>query len=165
MTTLWLELQGVHAFSINNEKAAKSISRSRSFNKNKTSQKKFLLSQILIHFETVYAWLIDENTEIQEVGIMLRDEDFIIHRVHSSFPEYTNHRKKMLHVVKSLFESLYIPQKVYRSTGIHFYKLRSHVPRQLNLFENDVKKRDNSYKLSQTVNRLNKKYGRQKLSF
>ena len=54
---------------------AKSISRSRSFNKNKTNDKDFLLTKLLGHFETVYARITEKSVEIEEVSIMLRHID------------------------------------------------------------------------------------------
>ena len=165
MTSLRLELHGVHAFSIDNKKAAKSISRSRSFNKTKTHDKGFLLQQILMHFETVYTWITEKSVEIGEIGVMLRDEDFKTHTSNYIFPEPTNDRKKMLEVLKQLFEQVYKPGTLYRSTGVNFYKLSSYLPKQLSLFDKEFRKKDSSYELSRTLNRINKKYDKQKVMF
>ncbi len=165
MTTLWLELNGVNAFRIDNDKPAKSISRSRSFNKKKTANRDFLMTQILAHFETVYTWITEKSVEISEIGVMLRDDDFRTHRKSYSFPEHTNDRRKMLQHVYKLFDDIYTPHTLYRSTGVNFYGLRSYLPRQMNLFEKEFQKKDNSYELSRAISRLNHKYWKQKLTF
>ena len=165
MTTLWLELHWVNAFQIDNEKPAKSISRSRSFNKKKTNNKEFLSTQILGHFETVYSWITEKSIEIWEVWIMLRDENFTVHRLKYVFPEHTNDRQKIFFALKNIFEELYRSDIMYRSTWVNCYNLRSYLPRQLNLFEKEFTKKDNSYELSRAMNRLNQKYGKQKLCF
>jgi nucleotidyltransferase/DNA polymerase involved in DNA repair len=165
MTTLWLELHWVNAFQIDNTAPAKSLSRSRSFNKQKTANKQFLYEQILTHFETVYIWMTEKSIEIQEFWIMLRDENFKTHRLKYTLPEHTNDRQKILLILQALFEELYIPNMVYRSTWVNCYKLRSYLPRQLNLFEKEFQKKDNSYELSRAINKLNHKYGKQKICF
>ena len=165
MTTLWLELYGVNAFQIDNQKQAKSLSRSRSFNKQKSSDTVFLKTQILGHFETVYTWITEKSIEIAEIWVMLRDEDFKTHRLTYKFPQHTNDRQKMLLAIKYIFEQVYDKDVIYRSTWVNCYNLRSYLPRQLNLFEKEFQKKDNSYELSRTINKLNYKYGKQKLCF
>lgn len=165
MTTLWLELHGVNAFQIDNTKEAKSLSRSRSFNKNKTSDKSFLVTQLLWHFEIVYSWITEKSIEIGEIWVMLRDQYFQTHRLSYRFPEATNERKKILAAVQCIFEKLYNKNTLYRSVWIYCCHLRSYLPRQLNIFEKEFQKKDNSYELSRIINQLNYKYGKQKLCF
>lgn len=158
MTTLWLELNGVNAFVVKKSPEAKSISRSRSFNKMKTNNKEFLLTKLLGHFETVYTRITEKSVEISEVSIMLRHKDKDTSRISYHFPEHTNDRKKILFHVQQLFEKIYSSQIIYRSTGVTFYGLRSYLPRQMSLFEKEFQEKDSSYELSRTINLINSKY-------
>jgi nucleotidyltransferase/DNA polymerase involved in DNA repair len=165
MTTLWLELHWVNAFIVKKTPEAKSISRSRSFNKNKTNNKEFLLTKLLGHFETVYTRITEKSVEISEVSIMLRHIDKNTSRLWHIFAEHTNDRKKILLQVQQLFEQAYSSDQIYRSTGIVFHWLRSYLPRQMSLFEQEFQKKDSSYELSRTINRINSKYGWLKVNF
>ncbi len=165
MTTLWLELNWVNAFIVKMTPQPKSIFRSRSFNKNKTNNKEFLITKLLGHFETVYTRITQKSVEIREVSIMLRHCDKNTSRLSYKFPEHTNDRKKILFHVQQLFQQAYSSDQIYRSTGVVFHGLRSYLPRQMNLFEKEFQKKDNSYELSRTINKINSKYWWLKVNF
>ena len=54
---------------------------------------------------------------------------------------------------------------IYRSTGVIFSDLRDIYPRQISLFEKVQRSRDTNLKLSQTINSINSKYGKEKVSY
>ena len=79
------------------------------------------MRQISGHFEMVHSWITQKSVEIKEVSLMLRDADFKTHRYSYHFPEHTNQREKILPEIKTLFQKLYTPDNLYRSTGVTFF--------------------------------------------
>nr|MDD3720507.1 DNA polymerase IV [Candidatus Gracilibacteria bacterium] len=164
-TDLWLELMGVNAFIVKKSPEAKSISRTRSFNKGITSDREFLLKQILYNFDKVFEMISDKNLEVKSISVMLRDKGFYTYYFTHKFSDFTNLRKDLLSVVLSLFANNFDNKKLYRSTGVVMSDFRSYLPRQINLFDKSNHSKDNDYKLTKIVNSINEKYGNHKVSF
>lgn len=163
---LWLELMWVNAFSAKKKNPDQSISRWRSFNKQITNNKIFLYEQLLSNFNCLYEEFIDKNMQLKKVGIFFRNKEFITLSYEHSFNEYTNDRKEILEIIKTLFKINYNNTQLYRSTWIVFNNLQKYKAIQLDLF---TKKEDNTkinnLKLAKTVNFINKKYWNHKISY
>jgi hypothetical protein len=112
---LRLELSGVNAFIVRKNKDSKSISRSRSFNKNITNDKDFLLSQAKIHFERLFEEITDKNVEIKNISLLLRTKEFKTLVFDAKLPEFTNIRNLLLDKLLNLFENNYDFNLLYRS--------------------------------------------------
>jgi hypothetical protein len=74
-TDVWLELRGVNAFHPKRQETDKSISATRSFNYNKTSNKSFVWEHLLMNFDRAYERLIDKNLETNHIVITFRDKE------------------------------------------------------------------------------------------
>lgn len=164
-TDLWLELAWVNAFNLRNSKEVKSISRTRSFNKQITNDKDFLISQTLIHFEIVFEEIVEKNLEIKSIKIMFRTKDFGTSIYNYNFGEHTNIRTSILNALLYLFDKNYDSTKLYRSVWVVFSNFRSYIPRQISLFDKNIRSKDNNYILTKSIEALNKKYGSHKVSF
>ncbi len=164
-TDLWLELMWVNAFVVKKSPNAKSISRTRSFNKFMTSDKNFLLEQILYNFDKVFEEISDKNLEIKTISVMLRDKSFYTYYFTYKFTSFTNIRKDLLDALLRLFKNNFDDTKLYRSTWVVMSEFRSYLPRQISLFDKAYHSKDNEYKLTKIVNSINKKYWNHKVSF
>lgn len=164
-TDLWLELMWVNAFIVKKTIEVKSISRTRSFNQNITTNKVFLLEQILYNFDKTFELISEKNLEIKNISLMLRDKSFNTYYFTYKFPEYTNIRKNLLLEVLKLFSDNFDDWKLYRSTWIVMSEFRSYIPRQISLFDNAYHCKDNEYRLTKVVNKINQKYWSHKVSF
>lgn len=164
-TDLWLELVWVNAFVVKKSKNTKSISRTRSFNHNITSDIEFLKAQILLNFERVYREIIEKDFEVKTLSVMLRDKSFNTYYYDFSFSEHTNLRHILLTITLRLFENIYNKNILYRSTGVIFSWLRSFLPRQTSIFDTPLRSKDQNYILNKTINQLNAKYNKNKIAF
>ena len=164
-TDLWFELCWVNAFALKKGREPKSISRSRSFNKNITSDYNYLRKQLIHHFECVFEEITMKNYEVRQVTVMLRTKSFVTLTYDFTLLEYTNMRGELLDRVYDLFDRNYDRNEVYRSTGIVLSKFRSYLPRQMSIFDRPIRSKDNHYELTQAMNFLNKKYGNHKVTF
>ncbi len=164
-TDLRLELMWINAFVVKKLKEAKSISRTMSFNKEITSNKEFLLNQVLYNFSKVFEMISEKSLEIKSISLMLRDKSFYTYYYTFKFREYTNIRKDLLNATLKLFDDNFDEIKLYRSTWVIMSDFRSYLPRQMNLFEETYHKKDNEFKLTKIINSINDKYWSHKVSF
>lgn len=164
-TDLWLELMWVNAFIVRKSKEAKSISRSRSFNKHMTTDKDFLWNQALIHFNRLFEDITSKNIEIKHISLFFRDKEFRVFNYEKKFQEHTNERNILLSYLKELFENNYSNILLCRSVWIVFSDFRSYLPRQMSIFDKPIKWKDNNYELSKVISKLNEKYHSRKITF
>lgn len=164
-TDLWLELVWVNAFCVRWNKDAKSISRSRSFNKSLTNNFDFLLSQLNIHFNYIFEDITGKNLEIKQVCLMLRKKSFETLYFPYHFEEHTNNRKEIYKILKNLLIKYYDKDVLYRSVWVVFSDFKSYLPRQISIFDKPIKSKDNNYILYKTINKINSKYHNHKVSF
>lgn len=164
-TDLRLELSWVNSFVVKKTPEAKSIWRSRSFNKQMTSNIDFLKEQLLLNFDRVYETICDKNIEVKVISIMLRDKSFYTYIYDYKLPEHTNLRKVILGIVLDLFNNNYSADKTYRSTWVILADFRSYLPKQTTIFDKPLRSKENEYKLVKAVNFLNEKYWTHKVSF
>lgn len=162
---LWLELMWVNAFVVNKSSEMKSISRSRSFNKNINSDKDFLFKEAKKHFERVFENIIEKNLEIKEIALLLRTKEFETLIFNHIFPEYTNNRTILFTHLKYLFENNFKSDVLYRSVWVIFYNFRSFLPMQKSLFDLNLRSKENNYKLYKTIEFINNKYWERKVCF
>ncbi len=162
---LWLELMWVNAFVINKSKDIKSISRSRSFNKNINSDKDFLFSEAKKHFERIFLNIVEKNLEIKAIALLLRTKEFKTLIFEYKLQEYTNNRKILFTHLTYLFEKNFNSLILYRSVWVIFYKFRSFLPMQKNLFDLNLRWKENNYKLYKAIESINNKYGEHKICF
>lgn len=165
VTDLRLELVWVNAFNPRGNSEVKSISHSRSFNKNITNDFDFLLSQLNIHFWVIFEDITQRNFEIKYVCLMLRKKDFETMYFGYHLPDYTNNRVDIYNVAKNLLIKNYNKDFLYRSVWIVFSDFKSYLPRQISIFDTPTKSSENNYNLYKTINKINSKYQVHKIGF
>lgn len=85
-TDLWFELMGVNAFIVKKSKKEKFMSRSRSFNKQMTTNKDFLKTQLLKNFNLLFEKMIKKEFEARKIALLLRDKSFVTHIYEMTLP-------------------------------------------------------------------------------
>lgn len=164
-TDLRLELSWVNAFVVKKTPKAKSIWRTRSFNKQMSSNYNFLKDQLLLNFDRVYEEICNKNIEVKTISIMLRNKKFYTYIYDYKLMEHTNIRKQIITIVLDLFDNNIIEGEIYRSTWVILSEFRSYLPKQSTIFDKPYRSKDNEYKLTKVVNQLNEKYWTHKVSF
>lgn len=96
------------------------MSRSRSFNKQKTSDKEFLLTQLKKHFEMVFEDMIEKNLETKTITLLLRNKEFEVFHYPYHFSYFTCDRNELYQKACHLLDTFYCPDMIYRSVGIIF---------------------------------------------
>jgi len=143
-TDLWLELNGVDIMSFANPDTPKSISRTRSFNDTICSDKEFLWEKILINLERSYKDLMTHNLETRCITLYLRDKELRRYVYPFHFSERTADRRVILAKVRELFNEMYDPSILYRSTGVIFSDFRETKPKQLSLLQTENTSSENT---------------------
>ena len=160
-TDLWLELNWVDTLKrIWWEFDAKSISRTRSFNFEMTTDKNKLWLKLVSNFETAYIELMKNNFETKSIGLYLRDKQMKRYLYEWKFEQFTNNKKTLLESLKKLFNAYFINWIIYRSTGVIFSSFQKTTPKQLSLFNDSNEIYNKNKKLADTMANLNKKFWR-----
>ncbi|MCP4523634.1 MAG: hypothetical protein GY828_05475 [Candidatus Gracilibacteria bacterium] len=162
---LWLELMGVDVYILKKSQQIKSISRTRSFNKKITFNKEFLWGEFLLNFERAFEVLYQHNLEIAEVGVMFRNKNFEMEFFYAKIPQYSNNHKEILDKIGQLFQKNYQKERLCRSTGIFFHKLRNYLPKQASLFDPVLRNKDQNYELTKKIQAINTALGDHKVTF
>ncbi len=155
-TTLWLELMWVDVFIVKKSTQTKSISRTRSFNQELSTDKKFLWEKLRRNFERAFEEMNSKNLETSNISIMFRNKEFICEYETYKIAKYTNSHKEIANIIQKLFEKLYSPWRVCRSTGVFFLNLRSYLPKQRSIFESKLRNSEQNYQLSKVIENINK---------
>ena len=92
---------------------------------------------------------------------MLRTKDFLVMSDTIVLPQPTDIEIVIMEYVDKLFEQLYRPEIIYRSSGIYAGKLSPAETTQLFLFRNEKDKK--TEKLTQIWDKIEKKYGEKSL--
>lgn len=164
-TDLRLELVWVNAFIVKKSKQEKSISRSRSFNKNINNNPDFLYEQLISHFEKLFIELTSKNLATKKVSIFFRTKNFEVIHFDYNFWEYIFTRKKLFFIVKKLFEKNFSANFLYRSVGIIFSDLKKINPFQLNIFDDNLRSNQKNLELQKKLNIINQKYHKNIINF
>jgi nucleotidyltransferase/DNA polymerase involved in DNA repair len=160
-TDVWLELRGVNAFHPKRQETDKSISATRSFNYNKTSNKSFVWEHLLMNFDRAYERLIDKNLETNHIVITFRDKERRVFWLDKRLGRHTQRKQEIIDILHALFEQSFSQDIVYRTTGVIFTGLESHTPKQYT-FEEQAYMLEllQNQKLEWIINNINKKFGK-----
>ena len=156
-TTLWLELMWVDVYIVKKSTQTKSISRTRSFNQELSTDKQFLREKLRRNFERAFEEMSSKNLETSHISIMFRNKDFICEYETYKIAKYTNSHTEISDIIHKLFEKLYSENRICRSTGIFFQNLRSYLPKQRSIFESKLRNSEQNYELSKTIEHINQK--------
>lgn len=159
-TTLRLELSGVNAMTFRAKEWVKWLSRTRSFNHSKTADKEFLWGQLQMNLHRIFEELIIREYEARYVKIYLKTREMLKFSSEKVLESHTMDRNIFAKTMREMFESIFDDTHIYRKTGVIVWDFRPYDPKQLTLFEAE---NQNFYKkkhIEESLQKLNKKYGR-----
>ena len=91
------------------------------------------------------------------VGVMLRTKDFQVTTQNERLTESTNFELEIQKTVFELFEKIYKPGIIYRSTGVYLGDFEAENAKQLNLLNSGEEKNNN---LAKCIDRIEAKFGK-----
>lgn len=156
---IWLELNWVSTFKVAwYWKLPKSITRTRSFNKNITNNPEFLKQEIILNLWRAMEELTDKKMEVKTLSLYLKTKWNVPCIKSLTLSEWTLDRVEITKNLSILFSELFSPGELYRSTWIFFSDLRIHTPKQLSLLEINNENFERKRKLETVIEKMNKKF-------
>ena len=153
------ELLGENVLMLSNvSEAPKSIQQTSAMVKF-TSDKDFLKSNLNYHIHRACVRLRRHNLKASILGVMLRTKDFRVFTQSYISEKPLDFELEISKIIFEIFEKIYSPDIVYRSTGVFFDKLSSTCALQTSLFSDNtfVIKTEN---LTKCLDKLEGKYGK-----
>ena len=155
------ELEGISVYPVIDKPAVpKSIQRTSSFPQFSTD-KNYIKAQLHAHLHDTCRKLRKEKLKSEIVSVMLRTKDFFIMSESIVLPQPTDNEIVIMEFVDKLFEKMYRPDIIYRSSGIYAAKLSPAETTQLYLFQNIKDKKTET--LTHLWDKIEKKYGEKSL--
>ena len=157
------ELTGVSIYKVSDKEVLpKSIQKTSSFAKF-TSDEAYIKNSLLYHTHRACKKLRRHGIKTGIVGIMLRTKDFKLMFERVALISPTNCEFDIYKAVDNLFPEMFIPEIIYRSSGIILENLTQSNEEQLSLF-NPHEQIQRNEKLSELWDKLENKYGRNIIS-
>ena len=152
------ELTGTSIYPVNSKtEAPKSIQKTSAFS-HFTNDKDYIKGSLHYHTHQVCTKLRKLGLLTEIIHIMLRTKDFRVFTEKMVLPEATDSEFLINQYADKLFEKIYSPDIIYRSSGIYAEKLTGKASAQLFLFED--KKTQKAQKLSMLWDKFENKYGK-----
>ena len=118
-----------------------------------------------MNFERAYERLIDKNLETNHIVITFRDKERRVFGLDKKLGRHTQRKNDIIETISTLFEKVYSPETIYRTTGVIFTGLEKNTPKQYTLEEQSyIQELVKDQKLEQIINSINKKFGRRTLT-
>jgi len=134
----------------------KSIQKTSSFGKF-TSDENYIMNSFIYHTHRACSKLRSLNLKTKTVGVMLRTKDFQVYYHKIQLIQPTDFEFDIYEAIKIGFADIFIPDVIYRSSGVTFENLTEQT--QLSLFssvQNNIK----AEKITSVWDKLEDKYGR-----
>jgi len=158
---LWQELRGVSVYTVSNQPKEKylSISKTKTFMP-ASSDKDFVKGQLMRNLESAFIKLRRHHLSARTIVVYLRKSDFREKGVEARINRQSSSTLDFTAVCSQLFESVFEPQAVYRSTGVIISDIRvEQEAMQLTLFESPLKIEE-IRQISKAVDSINERYGK-----
>ncbi|MGN0014725.1 MAG: hypothetical protein ACI37T_04840 [Candidatus Gastranaerophilaceae bacterium] len=153
---LKFSLQGEDVMPVNGEFVKpKSIQKTSSF-KTFTNDKNFLKDSILEHLHNACRKMRKYNLSTTEITVMLRSKDFRILSATETIENPTNAEYLLNKKAVELFNQIYSPNILYRSSGVYAGGFKDEDAKQLLLFNDTVK----FEKISKIWDKIEERHGR-----
>ncbi|MDA9129422.1 hypothetical protein N9J72_03025 [Candidatus Gracilibacteria bacterium] len=162
-THIWFELNGVNSMEFHKNVAHKSISKTRSFNHDMTSNKQKLWGKLLLNIERFFEELYIQQVEVRNIKVFFRTKEMDTYKKTLEFEDYTCDRKVIYSAIEKLFSELYDSEIIYRSTGVFSTDIQAYDPKQLSIFQTKNQASERSIKLESILGGINDKYGKLKV--
>ncbi len=142
----------------NDEKPPKSIQNTKAFGCF-TSDFNFIKNELMQHIHTSCRKLRRYKQKTSQVGVMLRTKDFRVFYTKKELLSPTDFEFEISEIATELLKDIYNSNIIYRSTGIILERLGEEGIEQLSLY-NDVTKETKKQKLTQCLDNLEKRFGK-----
>lgn len=161
---LKMELTGQSAYTVISKiEPPKSIQKTSAFG-SFTSDKSYIRDSLHYHTHQICSKLRKLGLQTEIIFVMLRTKDFQVITERIVLPEPSDSEFLINQYADKLFERIYNPDIIYRSSGIFAEKLREKAASQLSLFTNDkngkTEKTEKAKKLSELWDKFEQKYGK-----
>lgn len=152
------ELLGENINKISPEyKAPKSIQETSSFAP-ATNDIAYLKNELNKHIKDACRKMRKHNVKTSQVGVMLKTKDFVVYSDKKNLDYAMDLELEISKPIFALFEKVYNPDLLYRSTGVYFMNLSSAQYVQGGLFDNNSTEK--SDKLSASIDKIEAKFGK-----
>ncbi len=152
------ELSGISVIPLTGEaEKPKSIQRTRAFPEF-SSDIDYIKTEIMLHLHNVCKKLREYDLKTTSIAVMLRTKDFRVFYLDEKLEKMTNSEILLSEKVFKLFEKIYIPDVIYRSSGVLALSLCDTEKSQLCLFKDE--KNEKCTRLSEIIDRVENKYGK-----
>lgn len=124
-----------------------------------TSDKDFLKNSLNYHIHRACVKLRNNNLKTSVIGLMLRTKDFNIISEKYISEKPLDFELEISKIIFNLFDKIYLPDVIYRSTGVFFDKLSNASEYQISVFDNnyEIEKNEN---LTKCFDKLESKFGK-----
>jgi DNA polymerase-4/DNA polymerase V len=160
---LWHELRGEAVYPIVTVEKHdySSIGKTKTFTP-PSSDPDFVKAQLLRNFESAFIKLRRHCLAAKGIAVYLREQDFKSSGLEAEFDRPTSSTMDASRLVIDLFEKIFSSGRLYRSTGILLFKLKSQNRIQYSLFD-DMPKVESMKCLDSVIDESNAKYGKHSL--
>jgi len=155
----WYELRGRRVLPVDLEakRSYDSMMKGHTFSP-PSDDKPFIYSEAVRNLTLAFAKMRRHGHLAKELGLCLRCKDYTAQVASCELPLATSHDVEALPCLRALFESLFVPGYLYRSTMVWVGALVAERGRQTDLFE-DVPERELLGQLDHAVDMLHRRYG------
>lgn len=156
----WRELRGRRVFPLDpvSKQEYGSMMKGHTFSP-PSEDSRLVFSEALRNMGAAFAKLRRHRHLAREIGLCLRLKDYTGQGAAATLPMLTAHDCEAAPVLRQLFDALFIPGQLYRSTLVWLGGLVPEYQRQPDFFE-DTPARRVYGKLDEAVDRINARYGR-----
>ncbi len=161
---IWFELNGgfTKQLHILSNGSIGSIIKTRTFAP-PSSERAFVLSQLSKNIESACRHARGRGVRTGEVSVMLKTQDFLYRNHDVPLEVATNDPISVLCAVEPYFKKMFVPNILYRATGISLRKIVGESVATLDLFGQTDKVNEREVMLD-AIDTLNKRYGRETIS-
>lgn len=158
---IWLELKGQYIMKLNRHagRSVGSLMVTRMF-KPPSADRAFIFSQLSKNVEHVCEKLRHHGMQAKALSFYLKTQEFTYHNVSLELAIPISSPDEVLKIIEKHFDTVYAPEVLYRASGITLRSLVSNQALMPDLF-GETAKTEKSAKLFNTVDGLNKRYGKQ----
>jgi DNA polymerase-4 len=155
----WQELRGRQVLRVDTEakQSYDSMMKGHTFSP-PTDDRPFIYSEAIRNMAGAFARLRRHHHRAKEVGLCLRCKDYAAHAASVELSLATAHDCEAVNAIRQLFDSLFVPGQVYRSTMVWLGGLVAEQGRQTDLFE-DTPQRESLSSLDTAVDTINRRFG------
>ncbi|NCD33282.1 MAG: DNA polymerase IV [Spartobacteria bacterium] len=161
---IWTELRGtiVNPVDTKLKQPKHSISKGKTFTE-PSENEAFIYAKLIRNLESACIKLRRHKLTAGELSVALRRRDYVEDGRCARLSRPANALNDMIPWVKAMFDSLYVPETMYRSTSVVLGRLHPIEQYQYDLFD-DVKTTEKYLHVAETMDQINAKYGKHRIA-